>query len=104
RGGPTRQSPPRHAVASRLAVEAVGVVPKEFLLRLRLQVLPGENVVDRVWELAFRMRVIRSVHQHVLAEEAAHHPVHFLPFLPLDAAEIASALQIIAWPHLQLSG
>src|SRR4051794_17834766 len=45
----------RDAQASGLAVEAVGVVPEELLLRLRFEALPGEDVIDRIWELAFRM-------------------------------------------------
>src|SRR5205807_4199329 len=54
---------PRCTVASGLLEEPFGVAAKELLLRLGLEARPGEDVVDRLGELTFRMRVVGGVHQ-----------------------------------------
>ena len=56
--------------ASGLLEETVGVAGHQLGARLRLDV-PGQEIADRLRELAFRMRIVRGVHQHVVAEEAA---------------------------------
>src|SRR5438552_16904166 len=87
-----------------LLVKARRVVPKQLLLRRRLEALPSEDVVDRLGELAFRVRVVRGVHQDIVAEKSGDGGEHVLPLLMLDAAEEAAAGQVFARLHLELGG
>src|SRR5262244_2946408 len=82
---PRRDLPSRHPVAelSGLLEEPVGVAAEELLCRLRLKALPGQDVVDRVGELALRMRVVGGVHQNVVTEEMGDVIEHILPFMVL---------------------
>src|SRR5439155_23027837 len=49
-------------------VEAGGVVPEELALR-RLWQIPRHHRVHRLWKPALAVRVVRGVHQDVLAQE-----------------------------------
>src|SRR5271169_4314278 len=82
--------------ASGLLEEPVGVAAEKLFLCLRLEALPGEDVVDRVGELALRVRVVGSVHQHVVTEELSDKVEHVLPFVVLDAAEEPAARHVFA--------
>src|SRR5437870_4437389 len=53
---------------STLLVKAGRIFPQQLLLRRRVEALPGEDVVDRLGKLAFRVRVVRGVHKHVVTE------------------------------------
>src|SRR5579862_7793753 len=92
---------PSSRLELRLSKEAGGVAPQQLLPRLSAEALPGQDVVDRLRELALRVRVVGGVHQDAIAEEAGHGAEHVLAFLVLDRTEIAAALQVLARLHLQ---
>src|SRR5215831_13441265 len=92
------------SAVSGLPEEPVGVATEELLCRLRLEALPGDDVVDRVGELALRMRIIGGVHQDVVTEEMGDIVEHVLPFVMLDAAEEPSALHVFARLLLERGG
>src|SRR6266704_2202915 len=87
-----------------LLVKARRVVPKQLLLRRRLEALPGEDVVHRLGELTLRMRVVRGVHQDIVAEKSGDGGEHVLALLMLDAAEEAAARQVFARLPSELGG
>src|SRR5215213_4310887 len=68
--------------ASGLFEKTVGVSGHQLGTRLRLYV-PGQEVADRLRKLAFRMRIIGGVHQHILAEEARDSVIHVGPLVAL---------------------
>src|SRR5207253_6654876 len=76
-------------------VEAHGVVPEELALA-RLGHLPGEHLLHRLREMAFAVRIVRGVHQHVFAQEIDHGIGELFPFRNLDALEIAAAGDVLA--------
>src|SRR6266446_9547857 len=80
----------------RLFEEAVRVVPEEFFASVRSEARPGEDVVDGLRELALRVRVVRGVHQHTVAEILGDGVEHVLALLALDAAEETAARQVFA--------
>src|SRR6266404_5312527 len=94
----------RYLRRSGLLEEPVGVAAEELLLRLRLEALPGEDVVDRVGELALGVRVVGGVHQHVVTEELGDMIEHVLAFVMLDAAEEPPARHVFAWRVLERRG
>src|SRR5215471_2200320 len=86
---------------SALPEEPCRVAPEQLLARVPTEARPGEDVIDRVRELAFGMRIVRGVHQHAVPEKIADHAEHVLAFLPLNAAEEAPARQVFARLPLQ---
>src|SRR5579885_384482 len=78
-----------------------GVVPQQLFLGFAGQALPGDDVVDRIRELTFRMRIVGGVHQHAVAQKLGDIVEHVLAFVVLDAAEEAPAFHVVARPHLQ---
>src|SRR5215469_7238905 len=84
--------------------EPVGVAAEKLFRRLRLQALPGEDVVDRVGELALRMRIVGGVHQHVVTQEMGDIVEHVLAFVVLDAAEEPAARHVFAGLVLEWCG
>src|ERR1700730_15757208 len=84
-----------------LLEETVRVVPEKLLLRVRSEPRPSEDVVDRLRELALRVRVVGGVHQDTVAENPGHGIEHVLALLALDAAEEAAIRQVFARGVLQ---
>src|SRR5262249_7837957 len=83
-------------LGSGLLEEAVRVSAKELLPPPGVEARPGEGIVDRVRELAFRVRIIGGVHQHVVTEKSGDGVEHVLSLLSLDAAEKAAARNVFA--------
>src|SRR5919197_5296850 len=86
----------------RLLEEAASVVPQELVLRRRLEALPGEDVRHRIGELAFRMGIVRGVHQHIISQKAGDALEHVLALVALDRAEEAAALEVVLGMVFQL--
>src|SRR5689334_539822 len=58
----------RWLVEATARVEAHGVVPEELALAPFGHV-PGQHPLDRLGEVALAVRIVRRVHQHILAHE-----------------------------------
>src|ERR1700737_3310696 len=84
-----------------LLEETVRVVPEKLLLRVRSEARPSEDVVDRLRELALRVRVVGGVHQDTVAEKPGHRIEDVLALLALDAAEEPAIRQVFARGVLQ---
>src|SRR5437870_1195376 len=67
-------------------VEARRVVPEELALHA-LRQIPRHHRVDRLWKPAFSMRIVRGVHQDVLAEELDDRLGQLGAFRHLDGLE-----------------
>jgi hypothetical protein len=63
-GGKNPADPRRPAVSTdrRPCIEADGVVPEELALPLRVH-HPVQHERDRLWKVAFAMRIVRRIHQ-----------------------------------------
>src|SRR5947207_741091 len=81
-------------------VEPRRVVPQQFALA-RLGHIPAEDDAGRLREMALGVRVIRGIHQHVLAEQVAYRVGDRGALRDLDALEIAPARHIVARALLQ---
>src|SRR5262249_20744938 len=82
------------AGASGLLEEAGGVVPQQLSRGGAVEALPAKDVVDRIRELAFRMRIVGGVHQQVVTKEPGDIVQHVLAFMVLDAAKKPAARHI----------
>src|SRR3954464_1718903 len=81
-------------------VQPHGVVPEELSLA-RLGHVPSEHHPDGLREMAFPVRIVRGVHQHVLADEVDHRVGELVPFWDLDALEVAAAGHVVARLRLE---
>src|SRR5690242_20492461 len=95
---------PRWSAGSGLPEKTARIVEEELPRRILLEAGPGEDVIDRFGELAFRMRVVGSIHEDAVTEELGDVIVHVLPFVVLDAAEEAAARHVFARLLLERSG
>src|SRR5437764_13008687 len=84
--------------------EAVGVVEEEFSLRIFLEARPGDDVVDRLRKLAFRVGIVGGIHQYVFTQEMGDVIEHVLAFVVFDAAEEPAALHVFARLPFEGSG
>src|ERR1700730_652992 len=94
---------PRWTTSS-LPEEAIGVARQKLALGRVFEARPGENVVDRFGELAFRVGVVGGVHQDVVAEEVVDIIEHILPLVVFDAAEKPAAGHVFAGLLLERGG
>src|SRR5438093_12721623 len=76
-------------------VEAGGVVPEELALR-RLWQIPRHHRVHRLWKPALAVRVVRGVHQDVLAQELDDGLRQLDAFRHLDGLEEATRRHVVA--------
>ena len=88
----------------RLAEEMAGVLPQQLPPPVGPEARPLQDVRHRVRKLALRMRIIRGVHQHVVAQKLRDMFEHVLALMVLDAAEEPAAFHVFARLHLQWRG
>src|ERR1700680_357748 len=101
---PPAYCPRREWRHSGLLEEPFGVAAKELFLRLGLEALPGEYIVNRLRELTLRVGVVGGVHQHVVTQEMSDVIEHVLSLVVLDAAEEPAARHVFARLLLQRGG
>src|SRR6202011_5037515 len=65
----------------RLPVKAHRVFPEHLPFLVAGQRFPSEEMVDRIGEAAFRMRIVGSVHQYAVTQELGHHLNHVFAFV-----------------------
>src|SRR3954465_192339 len=76
-------------------VKAHRVIPEELALSL-LRHVPREHLFHGLGEVALAVRIVRGVHEHVLADEIDHRVGELLAFRDLDALEVAPAGDVLA--------
>src|ERR1700758_5289811 len=95
---------PVASVGSSLSEEAIRVVEEELPFRILFDGGPSDDVISRLRELTLRVRIVRGVHQDIVAEEVSDIVEHVLPFVVLDAAEEAAARHVFAGLLLERGG
>src|SRR5579864_7524613 len=86
----------RYQLPSGLAVKAHWVFPEHLPFLVAGQRFPSEEMVDRVGETAFRMRIVGCVHQYVVTQEVGHHLNHIFAFVHFEACEETAAGYVFA--------
>src|SRR6516165_2545445 len=82
-------------------IEPNCVVPEHLALPLAIH-LPVQHERDGLGEMALAMRIVRRIHQHVIADQIDDGVRQPGAFRDLDALEIASASDVVAWPMRKL--
>src|SRR5690242_3434152 len=72
-----------------------GIVPEQLAAAL-FGHLPGHDTINRLWKIAFAMRIVRAEHQHMLAEKIDGRIRHLLSLENIYALEVPSAQCIFA--------
>src|SRR5213594_1797264 len=85
---------------SETTVEPQRIVPEQLALR-RLRQIPGHHRVHRFRKPSFAVRVVRRVHQNVLAQELDDGPRQLNAFRHLDGLEEAPGRDVVAWLLLE---
>src|SRR5260221_5508679 len=90
----------RRSAETGARIKPAGVVPQQLALAW-LAHGPAADDRRRLRKMAFAMRVVRGVHQDVLAEEIGDGVGQRRPFRDLDTLKIPAAGDVLAWALLQ---
>src|SRR6476659_3933987 len=79
----------------RACIEADGIVPEELALPLRVH-HPVQYERDGLWKVGFAMRIVRRIHQDMIADQVDDGVGQLGTFRDLDALEIPPASNVLA--------